>query len=132
RAPELLGLGGGEARRHHRHPQELFLEERHAKRAPEDRLQGRVRIGDGLPSAPTANVGVDHLTHDRPRADDRDLHDEVVEPPAAITIPPECWPRWRGRSWIRIQSAAKWRMRGWRVSQPASARCFVSWSAASW
>src|SRR2546425_9866348 len=42
RAPELLGLGGGEARRHHRHPQELFLEERHAKRAPEDWLQGRV------------------------------------------------------------------------------------------
>ena len=80
RAPEILGLGGGEARRHHRHPQELLLEERHPERALEDGLEARVGIGDGLTPAPAPDVGVDHLAHDRPRADDRDLHDEVVEP----------------------------------------------------
>src|SRR3989449_11284306 len=57
-----------------------LLEERYAERALEDGLQGRVRIRDGLAPAPAPNVGVDHLAHDRPRADDRDLHDEVVEP----------------------------------------------------
>ena len=27
--------------------------------------------------------------------------------PAAITMPPVCWPRWRGRLWMRVQSSQK-------------------------
>ena len=34
--------------------------------------------------------------------------------PAQITMPPECWPRWRGRSWTACQSAAKRRIRAVR------------------
>src|SRR4030095_6776071 len=33
RAPQLLGLRRREAGRHHRHPQQLLLEQRHAERA---------------------------------------------------------------------------------------------------
>ena len=79
RAPQLLGLDGAEAGRRHRHPEELLLEERHAERALQDRLEARVQVGHGLAPAPAPDVGMHHVAHDRPGADDRDLHDEVVE-----------------------------------------------------
>ena len=41
RAAQLLGLAAGEAGDRHRHAQELLLEERHAERAGEDRLERR-------------------------------------------------------------------------------------------
>ena len=80
RPSELLGLGRREAGGDHRHFQELLLEERHAERAPQDRLEARMRIGHGLAAAPAPDVGMDHVAHDRAGTDDRHLHDEVVEP----------------------------------------------------
>ena len=43
RAAQLLGLAAGEARGRHRDAQQLLLEERHAERAREDRLERRMR-----------------------------------------------------------------------------------------
>ena len=41
--------------------------------------------------------------------------------PAAITMPPVCWPRWRGRLWMRVQRSEKsWRRRS-SGSKPAAA-----------
>ena len=45
-AAQLLGLAAGEAGGDHRHAQELLLEERHAERALQDRLEAR----DAVPS----------------------------------------------------------------------------------
>ena len=45
----------------------------------EDRLQRRVRVGDGLAAGAAVEVRVDHLPHDRAGPDDRDLDHEVVE-----------------------------------------------------
>ena len=38
-----------------------------------------MRIRHGLAAAPASNVGMHHVAHDRSGADDRHLHDEVVE-----------------------------------------------------
>src|SRR6516165_8744820 len=35
-------------------------------------------------------------------------------------MPPECWPRWRGRSWAIWYSSKNLRTRGWSRSKPAS------------
>ena len=43
--------------------------------------------------------------------------------PAAITMPPECWPRWRGRSCICRTSSTSSRTRGAAGSTPAAASC---------
>ena len=43
RAPQFLGLAAGESGGHHRHPQQLLLEQRHAERAREHRLERRMR-----------------------------------------------------------------------------------------
>ena len=48
-------------------------------RAFEDRLQLRVRIGHRFQPAAPAQERMDHLPLNRTRADDRDLHDDVVE-----------------------------------------------------
>jgi hypothetical protein len=79
RATELLGLAAGEARGDHRDTQQLLLEERHAERAREDRLERRMRIGDRRSSGATREIRMHHLSDDRTGPDDRDLDDEVVE-----------------------------------------------------
>ena len=40
--------------------------------------------------------------------------------PWQITMPPECWPRWRGRSCAMRYSSKNLRTRGWLRSKPAS------------
>ena len=40
--------------------------------------------------------------------------------PWQITMPPECWPRWRGRSCAMRYSSKNLRTRGWFRSRPAS------------
>ena len=57
RAPQLLGLAAGEAGRDHRHPQQLLLEQRHAERALQDRLERRMRIHDRLAPAARFRYG---------------------------------------------------------------------------
>ena len=78
-APQLFRLASGESRRDHRDAQELLLEERHAERALEDRLEARVRILDRDLSLPPVEERMHHAADDRPRPDDRHLHDDVVE-----------------------------------------------------
>ena len=78
-AAQLLRLAAREARRDHGDAQQLLLEERHAERAREDRLEAGVRVLDRRPPLPALEEGAHHAAHDRARADDRDLHDEVVE-----------------------------------------------------
>ena len=68
RAAQLLRLAAAEARRDHRHPQQLLLEERHAERPREDRLERRMRIRHRLLPLPPLQVGMDHLADDRARA----------------------------------------------------------------
>src|SRR6185312_1176096 len=79
RAAKLLGLPAAESRGHHRHPQQLLLKQRHAKRAREDWLQRWMRVDDRLTAGASIQVRVHHLPDDRTRADDRDLDDEVVK-----------------------------------------------------
>ena len=76
---QLLGLAAREAGHGHGHAQELLLEERHPQGALQDRLERRVRVAHLLLAVPPAQVGMDHLPHDGPGADDRHLHHEVVE-----------------------------------------------------
>ena len=51
--------------------------------------------------------------------------------PWQITMPPECWPRWRGRSCTAMQSSKNLRRRGWLRSRPASWKRRSSASLAS-
>ena len=80
RTPQLLRLAAREAGGDHRHAQELLLEQRHAERARENGLERRVGIAHLLAAAPSPDVGMHHVADDRAGADDRDLHDQVVEP----------------------------------------------------
>src|SRR5436853_4797041 len=79
RAAQLLRLGSAEAGGHHRHAQELLLEERHAERAAQDGLEAGMRVRHRLAAPPTPDVGMNHVADDRSGADDRDLDHEVVE-----------------------------------------------------
>ena len=51
--------------------------------------------------------------------------------PWAITIPPECWPRCRGRSWISSKSRAKSAIRRQARSSPARSSRLSSVSSGS-
>ena len=53
--------------------------------------------------------------------------------PAQSTMPPECWPRWRGSPTTACQSAAKRRIRASARSAPTRWRCRAGIpSSASW
>ena len=83
RAAQLIGLARREARRHHRQPHRLLLEERHAERLLEHLADRVVGIGHRLLARPPAQVGMHHVALDRPRPHDRHLDHEVVEAGAA-------------------------------------------------
>ena len=68
RAAQLLRLAAGEARGDHRDPQELLLEERHAERALQDRLEARMRVLDRRAPLPPVEERVHHAADDRARA----------------------------------------------------------------
>ena len=79
RPAQLFGLAAGEPGRHHRHAQQLFLEERHPQRPRQDGLERRMRIHDVLHALPPLQIGMHHLPDDRTGPDDRDFDDDVVE-----------------------------------------------------
>ena len=81
RTAKLIGILTAHLAHRDRHLHELLLEHRDAERALEHGFELRVGIGDGLASELAANEGVDGATLDGSGADERDLHDEVVEPP---------------------------------------------------
>ena len=59
----------------------------------------------------SAQSSLSHCTTTRPGIAAGSSGTTSSSRPAAITMPPECWPRWRGRSWISSRGAAKSRMR---------------------
>ncbi len=76
---KFFGFASGEIGRDHGDPQQLFLKKRNAERALQHWLERWVRIGDFFASLAAQDEGIHHLAHDWPGADDRDLHDDVVE-----------------------------------------------------
>ena len=79
RLAQEIRLARCEARRRDGDLHPLFLEERHAEGALEDRLERGMRVGDGFESRFAAQVGVDHVALDGAGADECDLDDEIVE-----------------------------------------------------
>ena len=62
-----------------RHLHELLLEQRHAERLLQALLEQRVRVGHRLLAVASPQVGMHRPALDGTRADERDLHHEVVE-----------------------------------------------------
>ncbi len=60
----------------------------------------------------SAQSSLSHCTTTRPGIEAGSSGTTSSSRPAAITMPPECWPRWRGRLWMRVQWSAKSRERG--------------------
>ncbi len=81
RAPQFFGFAAVEAGCRHRESQQLFLEERDAEGATQNRFERRMRVLDGFAAGAPVQVGVHHLPDDRAGADDRDFHHQVVEVP---------------------------------------------------
>ena len=79
RAAQLVGFGGREAGGDDGDLHRLFLEQRHAERLAEHRLQLRRRIDRRLEPLAAAQIGMDHVALNWPGADDRHFDDEVVE-----------------------------------------------------
>ena len=79
RAPEPVGLGRREARGDDGDLHRLLLEQRHAQGLAQHLGQLRPREHDRLQAVAAAQIGVDHVALDRPRADDRHLDHQVVE-----------------------------------------------------
>ena len=81
RAAEHVSGRGREPRGGNGHPKDLLLEEDHAERLFEDRLEQGMCVGDRLAALPAADVRVHHVPLQRARPDDRDLDDDVREVP---------------------------------------------------
>ena len=76
---ELVGLAGREAGDVDGHLHELLLEQRHAERLGQRRLEQRVQVGDGLLAVAAADVGMDRAALDGTGTDEGDLDHQVVE-----------------------------------------------------
>ena len=51
----------------------------------------------------SAQSSLSHCTTTRPGMEAGSSGTTSSRRPAAMTMPPECWPRWRGRLWMRTQ-----------------------------
>ncbi len=80
-AAQLFGLASSEPGGDHGHAQQLLLEERHAQRAGQHRLQRSMRVAHRLAPLPPLQVGIHHAPHDGSRADDGHFHHDVVKIP---------------------------------------------------
>ena len=80
RPAQLVGLGAAVAAELHRDRHRLLLEDRNALRALENRLEIGMRVRHRLLPAPPRGVRMHELRLDRPRPNQRDLHDDVVQP----------------------------------------------------
>ncbi len=81
RLAELVRLDSAEPGDVDRDLHQLLLEKRHAERLAKRPLQQGVEVAHLLLAVAAAQVGVDRTALDRPRPDQRDLDDEVVEDP---------------------------------------------------
>ena len=80
RAAELVGLARRKAGRHDRELHRLFLEQGDAERSVKNRLDLLIRvIGNFLPTAAAAEVGMHHVSLNRPGSDDGHFNRQLVE-----------------------------------------------------
>src|SRR6266550_1135324 len=79
RPTEMVGFGTREAGAVHRDLEDLFLVEHDAERLLEDRLQARMDVHDRLLALLAPQVWVYCVALDRPRPNDGNLDDEIVE-----------------------------------------------------
>lgn len=79
RPPQLVCLPGGEPCCRDGHLHALLLEERHAQRALEHRLEQGMGIRHFLEAGAPPQERMHHVALDRARADERHFHDEVIE-----------------------------------------------------
>ena len=77
-AAELVRLARRVVGRHHRQPHHLLLEERHAERLAQHRLQAGVRVDHRLLAVPAPQVGMHHPAGDRAGPHDAHLDHQVV------------------------------------------------------
>ena len=78
-APQLIGLAAGVAGADDRDLHHLLLEERHAERPLEDRLEDGMRRPGGFFAVSALQIRVHHAALDRAGPHDRDLDHQVVE-----------------------------------------------------
>src|SRR5260221_10157918 len=76
---QLVGLARREPGTLDRHPLRLFLKQRHTECVAEHLLQFRRRIMNRLQPFAPPEIGMNHVTLNRSRADDRHLDDEIVK-----------------------------------------------------
>ena len=79
RPPEPVRLARGEARDRDGDVHDLFLVQDHAEGLAQDRSQAGMEILDRLEALAAAQVWMNGVALDRPRPDDRDLHDQIVQ-----------------------------------------------------
>jgi hypothetical protein len=78
-AAQLIGLAGRVVGGDHRQPHHLLLEQRHAQRLGQHRLEAGVRVDHLLLAAAPPQVRVDHAAGDRAGPHDADLDHQIVE-----------------------------------------------------
>ena len=79
RPPQFLRLIAGEIGHDHRDLEHLFLKQRNAERAFEDRLQSFIEVSDRLFPGATIQIRMHHVALDRPWPDDRDFNHDIVK-----------------------------------------------------
>ena len=82
---QLVRFPGSEARHVHRHAHDLLLKDDHAQRLLGGGLGQGMQILHRLSSLPAEHVGADHVALKRARANEGDLHYDVLQ--AARTHP---------------------------------------------
>ena len=79
RPPLLVGLGVGDPAEAGDHLDHLLVEDHHAVGLAQDRAQVVVEVGRLRPAVLGLEVGRDHVALDRPRAEQRDVGDDLLE-----------------------------------------------------
>ena len=79
RPPQFLRFITGKIRHDHGDLEHLFLEERHPKRAAQDRLETRIEIRDPFAAGPAREIRMHHVALDRTGPNDRDLDHDIVK-----------------------------------------------------
>ncbi len=100
RLAQHVGFARCESRRGDCHLHPLLLKERHTERALQNGLERRMEILHRFLSVLSTQIRVHHLTLDRARPDERDLHDKIIEAPRL-----QSWQRIHLRSALHLKDA---------------------------
>ncbi len=78
-AAQILRFATAESGCDHGYAQELLLKQRHAERSLKNRLKRRMQTDNWFAPLTALQIRIHHFSDDRARADDGDLHDDVVK-----------------------------------------------------